>query len=296
MNTEEGGKIKFHYGFYGAIKVIYEAFRASYSFLQEQQLGDEPVRLDMLAVRKDEKSVLDDPIGRFFKKHNILDYKSPDDALSINDFYKAQGYACIYKSVGRVNEIRGEDLTVSIFRHTYPREMFSMLTEEGRGTISPYPGIYHVTGPLMVPAQVVVMSQLPDGEYEALKVLTRGAKETDVVKFLEDNKDNQEAADDISAILRVSIAANEELFQKLREAGIMVGAVERLFQKEFDAARDEGIIIGEARSNERVRQEERRGIRDMLIAGGMRPQDLRDRLVAGGMAPQEAANLIGLSV
>ena len=282
MNIEEGGKIKFHYGFYGAIKVIYEPVRASYSFLQEQQLGDEPVLLDMLAVRKDDKCLLDDPIGRFFKKYNILDYKSPDDALNINDFYKAQGYACIYKSVGRVNEIRGEELTVSIFRHTYPREMFSMLTEEGRETINPYPGIYHVTGPLMVPAQVVVMSQLPNGEYEALKVLTRGAEEADVVKFLEDNKDNREAFDDISAVLRVSIAANEELFQKLREAGIMVGAVARLFQKELEEARDEGIIIGEARSNERARQEER--------------QAIRDRLIARGMAPQEAASLTGLAV
>ena len=134
----------------------------------------------------------------------------------------------------------------------------------------------------MVPAQVVVMSQLPDGEYEALKVLTRGAKEADIVKFLEDNKDNQEAADDISAILRVSIAANEELFQKLREAGIMVGAVERLFQKELDATRDEGIIIGEARSNERARQEAR--------------QAIRDRLIARGIAPQEPAGLTGLAV
>ena len=73
MNTEEGGKIKFHYGFYGAIKFIYEAVRASYSFLQEQQLGDELLRLDMLVIRKDEKCLLDDPIGQFFRKHNILD-------------------------------------------------------------------------------------------------------------------------------------------------------------------------------------------------------------------------------
>ncbi len=66
------------------------------------------------------------------------------------------------------------------------------------------------------------------------------------------------------------------------KSGIMVGAVERLFQKELDAARDEGIIIGEARSNERARQEER--------------QAIRDRLIAGGIAPQEAARFTGLAV
>jgi len=272
LNTEEGGKIKFHYGFYGAIKLIYEAAKSSYVFLQEQQLGDEPVRLDMLIVRKDEKHVLTDPIGQFFRGHNILDYKSPDDALSINDFYKSQGYACIYKGIGNADEINGTELTVSIFRHTYPREMFAALAREGRGTTSPHPGIYHVTGPLTIPAQVVVTSQLPEGEYEALKVLTRNANEADIIKFLENNRDNQDAADEISAILRVSIAANEALFQKLKEAGIMVEAVARLFREELAEARGEGRAEGRA--------EER------LI--------IRDRLIEGGISPQQAANFVGL--
>lgn len=59
----------------------------------------------------------------------------------------------------------------------------------------------------------------------------------------------------------------------------MVGAVERLFQKELDAARDEGIIIGEARSNERTRQEEWQAIRDRLIARGMTPQEHQERTI-----------------
>ena len=274
MNTEEGGKIKFHYGFYGAIKLIYESAKSSYVFLQEQQLGDEPVRLDMLIVRKNERHVLTDPIGQFFRGHNILDYKSPDDALNINDFYKSQGYACIYKGIGNVDKISGTELTVSIFRHAYPREMFAALAKEGRGTASPHPGIYHITGPLTIPAQVVVTSQLPEGEYEALKVLTRNANEADVVKFLEDNRDNQDAAEDISAILRVSIAANEALFLRLEKEGLIVEAFERVFCKEFAEARSRGRDEGRAEEREII----------------------RNRLIAGGMTPQEAARYTGLSV
>ncbi len=272
LSTEEGGKIKFHYGFYGAIKLIYDAAKSSYVFLQEQQLGDEPIRLDMLVVRKDGRHVLSDPIGQFFRGHNILDYKSPDDALSINDFYKSQGYACIYKALGNVDEISGTELTVSIFRHAYPREMFVALAKEGRGTESNHPGIYRIIGPLTIPAQVVVTSQLPEGEYEALKILTRNAREADIIRFLEDNRNNHNAADNISAILRVSIAANETLFLRLEKEGLIVEAFERVFHKELAEARSEGKAEGRA--------EERRTI--------------RDRLIARGISPQEAASLTGL--
>ena len=255
MSDESGGRIKFHYGFYGAVKVIYGGVRDSFSFLQEQQLGKEPVRLDMLVVRKDDACVLSDPIGSFFRKHNILDYKSPDDALSINDFYKTQGYACIYRSRSVSGEIRGDELTVSIFRHTYPRKMFSMLAGEGHEVKSDYPGIYRVAGHLTVPAQVVVSSQLPDGEYEALKVLTRNARERDIVKFMDDNQDNRELSEDISAILRVSMAANEELYRRLEEESIMVGAFERFVERRLAKAREEGISVGKAEGRAEGRAE-----------------------------------------
>ena len=37
-------------------------------------------------------------IGRIFRRHNIVEYKSPKDSLSVDDFYKVYGYACFYKS------------------------------------------------------------------------------------------------------------------------------------------------------------------------------------------------------
>ena len=86
-------------------------------YLQEHELGDKPVRLDMLLLKK-ESVPLVDPLGSFFRIHNVLDYKSPEDGLTIDDFYKAQGYALIYKSLGKtVNAIPLHELTVSIFRH-----------------------------------------------------------------------------------------------------------------------------------------------------------------------------------
>ena len=57
--------------------------------------------------------------------------------------------------------------------------------------------------------------------------------------------------EDVRTILRVSVAANEKIFQELEKEGIMVGAFERVFHKELTAARNDGITIGEERGEER---------------------------------------------
>ena len=48
----------------------------------------------------------------FFREHNIIEYKSPDDYLGINDFYKAYGYVCFYQSdTEEEGQINPEELT-----------------------------------------------------------------------------------------------------------------------------------------------------------------------------------------
>ena len=133
-----------------------------------------------------------------------------------------------------------------------------------------------MTGPLTVPTQIVVIPQLPDGEYVELKILAKGAKREDIVKFMEGAFDRYDR-EDILAILNISIAANEETYQQLKEEASMVGAFER-FNAEFLARRD-------AQSEERGRQQGRlEALRTVM-----------ERLIAGGMDPAEAARYTDLS-
>ena len=181
MLDEENGKIGYHYGFYAATHAEYHAFREVLDFLQEQKLGVEPVELDMLIIRQDGPNPLKDAIGSFFRKYNILEYKSPEDGLTIDDFYKVQAYACLYKSMGKtVDSIPGDALTVSIFRHTFPRKMFEALERTGLEVAEDHPGVFHIRGPLTVPAQVIVTSRLPAGEYAAFKVLAKDATREEI--------------------------------------------------------------------------------------------------------------------
>lgn len=65
------------------------------------------------------------------RKHNIIEYKGPNDQLSIDTLYKILGYACLYKSFGNtVNAIPMQDITVSIFREAFPQELFRLLRSE----------------------------------------------------------------------------------------------------------------------------------------------------------------------
>ena len=54
-------------------------------------------------------------IGRIFRKHNIIEYKSPGASLSVNDFYKVYGYACIYQS--NTDRIKGIDPQTKKYRN-----------------------------------------------------------------------------------------------------------------------------------------------------------------------------------
>ena len=45
------------------------------------------------------------------RRYNVIEYKSPTDNLSIDDFYKTLGYACLFKGYGtNVNQIPTNEL------------------------------------------------------------------------------------------------------------------------------------------------------------------------------------------
>lgn len=62
----------------------------------------------------------------------MIEYKSQEDNLTIDDFYKMVGYACLYKGYGQyVDQIPIAELTVSIFRESYPRKLLLTLEQQG---------------------------------------------------------------------------------------------------------------------------------------------------------------------
>ncbi len=256
--VEETGKIQFHEGFYGAVKARY-SWQNDFTFLQELELGNGPLRVDMLIIKHNADDVLKDDIGQFFKTYNVIEYKSPEDSLSVDDFYKAQGYASIYKGLDRrVDEIPIEDLAVSIFRHSYPRKMFERLKQSKMQITEKYPGVYYITGALCVQTQVIVTSKLKKDTYPEFKLLAKGFRQENVEQILTKARqvNDPKYTEYIKSVMDVAIAIDKQIFDEIKkEADDMNKAVESLFEKEFAEREAEGRAEGRAEGKAEGRAE-----------------------------------------
>ena len=238
--AEESGRTRFHYGFYAAMEVEYDLKKIPLTYKQEVELGKDPVRLDFLIIKKGPDVVLQDPIGEFFKQVNIFEYKSPEDGLSIDDFYKVQGYGLIYKGFShKVNELPIENITLTIVRHTHPRDMLKMLENSGIVVRETYPGIYRFEGKLSIPVQLVVSSQLPIGEYEGVRLLAKGATVENIKNYAEKAiaSNNERIKENAGTVIDVCLAVNKNL----KEDKEMYEAVREIFKEAFAKERQEGI-------------------------------------------------------
>ena len=147
-----------------------------------------------------------------------MEYKSPEDHLDIDDFYKTGAYASLYKSYGKtVNEIKADDVTVSIMREARPDGLFQYLKEHGCLMSNPYKGIYYIEEKVLFPTQIVVTRELDEGSHIWLKALSERLEKEDIRNLLEGvnrltEKIDKELAD---SVLEVSIGANKQIIEEL---------------------------------------------------------------------------------
>lgn len=242
-------KIQWHPGFYGGIAVELLDYADVLTFQQEVELSKKPIRMDMLIIKKRRDIVIDHSIGRIFRKDNIIEYKGPGDRLSINELMKVIAYACLYKAnSGDKTSVPMNDLTISVFRHAFPRELVGDLNDIGAGVDERYPGIYYISGLITFPIQIVVISRMEEGQHEALKILNRNASEADVRSFVTKARTfrNEKDRDNADAVLQVSVSANRDLYEHLRRESGMCDALKELMKEEIEAEKRESQARGEA--------------------------------------------------
>ncbi len=240
-------KKQWHMGFYGAIELEFREDKDFLEFHQEYQLSKKPLAMDMLVVRKNRDVALKNSIGKLFRKHNIIEYKSPNDSLGIDQFFKGIAYICLYKSLGKsADEIKVEDLTLTFVRERYPAKLIGRLQALECEITEEYPGIYYVTKNLLFPVQIVVTGQLTPEEHLSLSILSEKAEAKNARMFLETmslmrEKDDRE---NIDAVLRVSVTANKRIYDVIKEENVMNDALRDLMKDEIEEGRAEGRTEG----------------------------------------------------
>lgn len=110
-SISESTKIQWHPGFYAAAEIELRSNKDDLHFIREYNLSKKPLQIDLLIIEKLKNVQIQNEIGKIFRKYNVIEYKSPDDEMNIDDFFKTVGYAYLYKGLGeKVNQIPLEEL------------------------------------------------------------------------------------------------------------------------------------------------------------------------------------------
>ncbi len=201
-----------------------------------------PLEIDLLVIKKDKDVRTANEIGRIFRGYNVLEYKSPDDSLDIDAFYKAGAYASLYKAYGGVSDERkADDITVSLIREARPDGLFEYFKGHNIRTTNPYRGIYYVQDAVLFPTQIVVVREMDRKSHTWLKALSGKMKKQDIKELLEKiesikQKFDRELAD---SVLEVSIRANRHIVEQLRGDDNMCQALLEIMEPEISKIKAE---------------------------------------------------------
>ena len=238
-----------HYGYYGGMEHDLLRHKEHLEFNSEFELGKLPPKLDLKVIKKEKNYIVDEDFGLIYKTYNIHEYKSDQDQLNIDELSQATAYGFLLKYSGRyVEEFPLDEITISVFRRSYPRELFRRLEYYKNerhlniNVIKKSPGIYYVEGISVFPTQIVVMKEF-DKSHRALRALGHMITEEEALAFSKEILNTNDPADikNIKAVLSVSVAANRELYERIwRELGMedMDNAVLSIFKDKIKVRED----------------------------------------------------------
>ena len=230
--------LQWHPAFYASIQIELSEEADKLIFEQEHNLGTKPMLIDVLVIKKNQDIPIRKNLGRIFRKYNIIEYKSPEDYLSVDDFYKVYGYCCFYKSQAeKQNGIKVEELTITFICSHYPRKFIKHLKSKRQMEIEKFDkGIYYLIGD-MIPMQLIVTPKLSEQQNLWLKHLTNKLKSSEVKSLIQEFKkyENQRLH---KSVMDLIIRANNEAF---KEAKDMCDALMELFKDELEESRRQGM-------------------------------------------------------
>ncbi len=186
------------------------------NYEKEYSLSEEPLRIDLLIIKKNPYEKIKNELGAFFRGYNIIEFKSPDDKLNIDTFYKVIAYACLYKSeTGTVDGILDTDITITLIREQKPTKLLQQLSEKYHMATTGR-GIYYIEG-LLFPLQIVVTQELDSSEHVWLKSMTRSMDICQAEKLLDSYESLQDDKyhDKARALVNLASDVNTFVFKQI---------------------------------------------------------------------------------
>ena len=230
-------KIDWHSGFVNAMKLELLANEKDLEYEDEHLIANRAQRIDLLIIKKIRTVRIVNEVGAIFDKYNIVEYKSPEDSLTLGDFYKVLGYTGIYLEELRKYDEYGRDaFTMTFVRRRKPAKLFEHLKRDGHELVHARKGIYEIKGHLPFRTQVIVSREWDDEEAEIhtwLRSLTNESKGKELNGILiSAPKLGQEHKQLVDGVMNVFTRANIELIREAKEEPTMCEAINELFAEE----------------------------------------------------------------
>ncbi|MHC6204012.1 hypothetical protein ACYULU_12560 [Breznakiellaceae bacterium SP9] len=208
--TEE--RISWHPAFVQALELELEQYQDILEFRQELQLNKEPLRIDVLIIKKLRDVVLEKNIAHIFRGYNIVEFKSPSVYVAVKDFYKVYGYAALY--VALHPEALITDMTISIVETKHPRELLKHFRDvRGYKVVETERGIYEVRGDI-VPIQIIESKKLSASNNLWLRSLNKGLDRDGAGAVLKESERKMRTMQ-LGAYLQVILKANPEIMKEV---------------------------------------------------------------------------------
>ena len=152
-----------HPAFCNAIRLELDEYEKELSFVFEHPLTTRPLKIDVMIIKKARDVRIDKNIAQIFRAVNLVEYKSPGDYVSVDDFLKVHGYASyLYASMERGVDIT--DITLTFVESRHPRNLLDYLREKrGFAVEKKRPGVYSADGDTL-PIQIIDNMELSADE------------------------------------------------------------------------------------------------------------------------------------
>ena len=256
--------IQWHLGFCAAMELELREYADKLEFHREYPLSRKPLLIDLLVVEKSDDFEISNDIGHIFQKHNIMAYKSENDTLNEDTYFKVMAYAYLYKSSEKhVGDIDINSVTITFVRERKPEKLLKWFSDNNYKVYEKTSGIYYVEKDGFIKTQVVVTAEVGEKEHIFLKTLKRGLNESTVDIFFDEALTLKKPfeKDCVDSLLGIMVSSNSELFEKIKNGGngIMNEVLREFFKEEIQANEEQamkrGMMEGRAEGREEGRIE-----------------------------------------
>ena len=254
-------RIAWHPAFVEAFQTELEEYLDVLTFEPEHQLTSEPLRIDLLVVRKKKNVVIKKNIARIFQSTNIIEYKSPSDRVTIENYHKIQCYARLCAALYKIDI---SDITVTVVSTRYPKDLLGFLKR--RYTVERVErGIYYVYGDTC-PTQVIVSKQLSDVDNVWLNNLQKKLSIAQLERLARAKRPRLPMDAYFQVVYDANAEALEELIMRKKEGVILSEKLDAYFTERCSAPWiAKGEARGEAQKAIAVAQGEARGKAEAVL-------------------------------